>query len=76
MSEQVKTVTEPRLSGTVKWFNVSKGYGFIERQGEETDIFVHLNSLPEGVTLQEGQHVTFLTETSRKGLRAVSIKVV
>lgn len=74
MSDQVKT--EPRLSGTVKWFNVNKSYGFIERQGEASDIFVHVNSLPEGVTLKEGQRVTFLTETSRKGLRAVSVKVV
>lgn len=72
-----KPTTSERFSGTVKWFNPEKGYGFIERSaGQDKDIFVHKNSLPEGIeTLVEGQTITYQTEISRKGLRAVNIEV-
>jgi len=66
-----------RVTGTVKWFNSSKGYGFIERQGGP-DIFVHFTAIrSEGFrTLQEGQKVEFSIEQGPKGLQAADVVVV
>jgi CspA family cold shock protein len=64
-------IEEGRESGTVKWFNTRKGYGFITRdQGE--DIFVHFRNI-EGKGrrgLDEGQRVTFIVTTGDKGPQA------
>lgn len=60
-----------RETGTVKWFNNSKGYGFIQRdQGE--DVFVHFRAIRgEGYrSLQEGQRVEFTVTQGQKGLQA------
>jgi CspA family cold shock protein len=66
-----------RITGTVKWFNASKGYGFIERQGGP-DVFVHFTAIEsEGFrTLQEGQQVDFIIEQGPKGLQAASVKII
>jgi len=66
-----------RETGTVKWFNNGKGYGFIERE-EGEDIFVHFSAvLGEGFrSLEEGQKVEFSIEQGPKGLQAVSVTVV
>lgn len=66
-----------RETGTVKWFNNGKGYGFIERE-EGEDIFVHFSAvLGEGFrSLEEGQRVEFSIEQGPKGLQAVSVTVV
>ena len=66
-----------RETGTVKWFNNAKGYGFIERE-EGEDIFVHFSAvLGEGFrSLEEGQKVEFNIEQGPKGLQAVSVTVV
>jgi CspA family cold shock protein len=63
-----------RVSGTVKWFNPSKGYGFIARDGGE-DIFVHQSTIQtEGYrTLQEGQRVEFEVEAGDKGPKATNV---
>jgi len=63
-----------RVTGTVKWFNASKGYGFIERQGGP-DVFVHFSAIQmEGYrTLQEGQQVEFSIENGPKGLQAANV---
>ena len=63
-----------RETGIVKWFNASKGYGFISREGAE-DVFVHHSAiLMEGFkTLDEGQRVEFSIEQGPKGLQAVSV---
>lgn len=57
--------------GTVKWFNDSKGFGFIEREGEQ-DIFVHYSAIEEEgfKSLKEGQKVAFEVVQGPKGLAA------
>ena len=66
-----------RMTGTVKWFNGSKGYGFIERE-EGEDVFVHYSAIRgEGFrNLEEGQRVEFNVEPGRKGLQAVDVAVI
>ena len=64
------------LKGKVKWFNGTKGYGFIEREDKEKDVFVHSSAVREaGLNhLDEGQEVTFEIEEGEKGLSAISLK--
>jgi CspA family cold shock protein len=66
-----------RVTGTVKWFNTSKGYGFIQRTGGP-DVFVHYSAIQsEGFkNLEEGQTVEFTIEKGPKGLQAAAVKVV
>lgn len=61
--------------GTVKWFNESKGYGFIEPEGGGDDVFVHYSSIKaEGFrTLTEGQSVNFEMQKGPKGLHATDV---
>ena len=63
-----------RISGTVKWFNGAKGYGFIERE-EGDDVFVHYSAIQgEGFKdLAEGQKVEFEVEQGPKGPQAVRV---
>jgi len=63
-----------RVQGTVKWFNATKGYGFIARESGE-DVFVHHSAIQaEGYrTLNEGQRVEFTLERSPKGLQATHV---
>ena len=60
--------------GTVKWFNGSKGYGFIER-AEGEDVFVHFNAIVgDGFrNLEEGQRVEFKVVQGQKGLQAEEV---
>ncbi len=66
-----------RVEGTVKWFNASKGYGFIERQGGP-DVFVHFTAIQsDGFrTLEEGQRVEFSIEKGPKGFQAAEVTVL
>jgi CspA family cold shock protein len=66
-----------RIQGTVKWFNGSKGYGFISREGGE-DVFVHHSAiLAEGYrNLEEGQRVEFEVVQGPKGLQAASVTML
>ncbi len=62
-------------SGTVKWFNESKGFGFIARDEGGSDVFVHFSAIQGSGfrTLEEGQKVTFDTQESPKGLQAANV---
>ena len=64
----------PRLSGTIKWFNVSKGYGFVTQEGGE-DVFVHYRSLrnQDRYAIKEGMAVTFVMGRSGKGPQAEDV---
>ncbi len=66
-----------RIKGTVKWFNATKGYGFIAREGGE-DVFVHFSAIQaEGYRkLEEGQRVEFTVERGPKGFQATEVKLV
>ena len=63
-----------RRIGKVKWFNETKGYGFIEQDGDK-DVFVHYSAIRmEGYkTLKEGQEVEFETLETPKGLQAAEV---
>jgi CspA family cold shock protein len=65
-----------RVTGTVKWFNGNKGYGFIEREDGD-DVFVHYSAIQgEGFrNLEEGQQVEFTIEQGPKGLQASDVIV-
>lgn len=66
-----------RQSGSVKWFDSSKGYGFIQREGQD-DVFVHYSAI-RGTgfrSLEEGQRVEFETVDSPKGLQARDVVVI
>ncbi|MFJ9173943.1 cold-shock protein [Streptomyces sp. NPDC102360] len=62
-------------SGTVKWFNAAKGFGFIEQDDGGDDVFAHFSNIAaQGFRgLLEGQKVTFDVEPTRKGLTAENI---
>ncbi|HVF85050.1 MAG TPA: cold-shock protein [Abditibacteriaceae bacterium] len=64
--------------GTVKWFNDSKGFGFIEQEDGGEDVFVHHSTIQsDGYrSLQEGAKVEFDVNKEDKGLRAANVKVI
>lgn len=65
-------------TGTVKWFNAAKGYGFITPDDGSPDVFVHYSSIDGSGyrELNEGQSVEFDTTQGPKGLQATSVKAV
>ena len=65
------------VKGTVKWFNESKGFGFLA-QSEGEDIFVHYTAIQGSGfrTLKEGQEVEFTIERGPKGLQATNVKIL
>lgn len=65
-------------TGTVKWFNADKGFGFIEQQ-QGPDVFVHFKSILDTGgyrSLNEGQHVQFKVTSGQKGLQAEEVTVI
>lgn len=67
-----------RVNGSVKWFNATKGYGFITPSNGEKDVFVHFSAIQsEGYkSLSEGQKVEFAIESGPKGLMATGVTVI
>lgn len=66
-----------RVTGTVKWFNAGKGYGFLAQEGG-ADVFVHFSAIQgEGYrNLEEGRKVEFTIEQGPKGLQAADVKLI
>ena len=67
-------MSEGRVTGTVKWFNDKKGFGFVEQENGD-DVFVHHSAIQsDGFrTLKEGQKVTMEVTQGEKGLQAVNV---
>lgn len=66
-----------KITGTVKWFDNAKGYGFIQREGGK-DLFVHFQSI-EGTghrSLEEGQAVEFIEVAGKKGPQADQVRAI
>lgn len=60
-------------TGTVKFFNESKGFGFVVDDSTKEEIFVHVSGLIDNI--REGDQVTFDTERGKKGMNAINVKI-
>ncbi|MBC8754260.1 cold shock domain-containing protein [Kordia sp. YSTF-M3] len=63
------------MTGTVKFFNESKGFGFITNEDTGSDIFVHISNL-NGLVLNEGDRVSYEEEEGRKGMVAAQVQII
>ena len=63
------------INGKVKWFNGTKGYGFIEREDKKKDVFVHSSAVQAAsLELNEGDELTFEVENGEKGPSAINLQ--
>jgi CspA family cold shock protein len=63
------------IKGKVKWFNPTKGFGFIARDDQEKDVFVHSSAVREAnLELNEGDELTFEVTQTEKGLSAINLQ--
>lgn len=63
-----------KLTGTVKFFNEGKGFGFIKHDGTNQETFVHVSGLKDQI--KENDHVEFELQQGRKGMNAVNVRVI
>ncbi|MCX6824284.1 MAG: cold-shock protein [candidate division SR1 bacterium] len=63
-------------TGTVKFFNTVKGFGFITPDNGEKDVFVHMSGLREGVVIAENDKVQYETEEGPKGTNAINVEKI
>ena len=81
LKAQIVILTHPRrrimASGTVKWFNATKGFGFIQPDGGGKDVFVHISAVERAGLrgLNEGQKITYEVQQDRGKDAAVNLKV-
>jgi CspA family cold shock protein len=73
-----KELVMASTTGTVKFFNVTKGFGFIAPEGGGKDVFVHVSAVERAGlrTLNEGQRVSFDTEQDARGAKAVNLRAM
>jgi len=71
---KVKIKGSERQTGTVKWYNAAKGFGFITSQSGQ-DVFVHRRSIVDGSILQEGQIVDYVEVPGQKGPQADDVRI-
>jgi CspA family cold shock protein len=65
-------------TGTVKWFNATKGYGFVEPSNKSKDVFIHISALEQaGIRdLKEGQKISYDIESNKGKISAIDIKLI
>jgi CspA family cold shock protein len=63
-------------TGIVKFFNTTKGFGFITPADGSKDVFVHISGLQEGTSIAEGDTVQFETEEGQKGINAINVEKI
>jgi cold shock protein len=79
MSNTEGVIEMTRVTGNVKFFNENKGYGFIARDDNRGDVFIHKNDLPDGIDrLNERQKVSFIvirSDRKERGDKAVQLRI-
>jgi len=64
------------MTGTVKFFNYEKGFGFIKDDDNQNDVFVHITDVKTKKTLKQGDEVSFDTEKRKKGICAIEVDLI
>ena len=64
-----------KMEGTVNWFNIKKGYGFVKGE-DEKDYFLHYSAVPQGVFLKEGDRISFEPAKTDKGEQAQNVQLL
>lgn len=69
-------MSDNRENGTVKWFNATKGYGFVSPDNGGQDVFVHITALQKAglTTLNEGQNISFIRTTNNNKISAEDLQ--